>query len=293
VAATIEAAIESSRSLINTFGHRLEVTLPAEPLAIEVDPARLEQVLTNLLNNAAKYTEPRGTIAVGAARVADDVVIRVRDNGIGIAPELLPRIFELFVQSEMSASRSHGGLGIGLALVERLVRLHGGSVSAASAGTGKGSEFAVRLPLYRPGAGPPRPAETARPKTTAPARLLLVDDSTDVAHMLSLLLRRVGHEVFVANDGEQAIELALKEKPDVIFLDIGLPGRDGYEVAKELRKHAELNRTSLVAMTGYGQEDDVRRAIGAGFQFHLLKPVRLDTLQQTVERCLTETPDRE
>jgi PAS domain S-box-containing protein len=292
VAQAVKSAVESSRSAIDSFGHTLVVNLPDKPLAIEVDPARMEQVLTNLLNNAAKYTEPGGHIEVGVTRETDEAVIRVSDNGIGIEPAILARVFELFVQSDDSATRARGGLGIGLALVQRLLRLHGGSVTAASAGPGQGSEFTVRLPVYRPPAGPQRPAERGQPAAGAlSARLLLVDDSTDVAHMLSLLLRRVGHEVFVANDGDSAVEMALKEKPDVIFLDIGLPGRDGYEVAQELRKHAALDRTSLVAMTGYGQEDDVRRAIGAGFQFHLLKPVRLDTLQETVQRCLTERPE--
>jgi two-component system CheB/CheR fusion protein len=280
-------ALESVSDLIQAREHELSLSLPFSPLWLEADPVRLEQIIQNLVENAAKYTEPGGRIWVDAARKGDEMVLRVRDTGVGIAPDLLPRIFDLFTQADRSLDRSQGGLGLGLTLVRRLVQKHGGTVHAESAGPGKGSEFIVRLP----GSPPPLPAATAVTSraggSISPRRVLVVDDNADAATSLADLLAVIGHEVRVAHTGPAAIEAAATFRPEVLLLDIGLPGMDGYEVARRVREHSALKETLLVALTGYGQEEDRQRAAEAGFDHHLTKPVAWEELEKALG-CLPE-----
>jgi two-component system, chemotaxis family, CheB/CheR fusion protein len=276
----VQGAVETARPHLEQRRHTLEVSLPDEPLWLEADVTRIEQVLANLLHNAAKFTPPGGAVRLSAGREGDEAVVRVSDNGAGISPELLPQIFDLFVQEERSLDRSQGGLGIGLTLVRSLVERHGGRVEVASEGPGRGSEFTVRLPLLPASPGvEPSSARDSREAGTAAARLLLVEDNLDAAEALGELLRMWGHEVHVAHDGASALRLAAAERPDVLLLDIGLPGMDGYEVARRLRATPGFERVKLVALTGYGQESDRQRASEAGFNHHLVKPVDLERLR--------------
>jgi len=274
----IDRALESSMPLVNEHQHRLEIDMPDEPVRLEADLTRLSQVFLNLVNNAAKYTPNGGVIRLTAKVENGEAVVRVRDNGLGIAPELLPKIFDLFVQGSRSLDRAAGGLGIGLSLVREIVRLHGGTISAVSAGAGQGSEFTVRLPLARVD-----PAEASKPSsgmrtTGAQRRILVVDDNRDAATSMALLLGAFGHEVHTVHDGASAIEQARTLRPDVVLLDIGLPGMDGYDVAARLRELDGLRDTVLIGITGYGQEDDRRRSRDAGFDHHLVKPVEIGIL---------------
>jgi PAS domain S-box-containing protein len=279
LAAVLERAVESSAPLLEQRRHKLETTLPGAPLTVNGDPTRLAQVFLNLLNNAAKYTPEDGTISVEAFAENGDAVVRVRDSGIGIAPELLPRIFDLFVQDTRALDRAEGGLGIGLTLVREIVRLHGGSVSAASAGTERGSTFEVRLPLDVPAeAGETIAPLVGQPRPAGGRRVLVVDDNVDSAESMAMLLRALGHAVDVAHDGPSALEAAAAAEPEYVLLDIGLPGMSGYAVAERLRAMPALRDTIVIAMTGYGQEEDRRRSREAGFHHHLVKPVDLDTL---------------
>ena len=285
LAAVMAHAAEAARPLIEARQHHLEVSPPPGPARVPGDPTRLEQVLTNLLNNAAKYTEPGGRIHLSAEVAPGAATIRVRDTGIGIPAETLPRIFDLFAQDDRSLVRSQGGLGIGLTLVRSLVELHGGTVHAASAGPGKGSEFVVRLP-----APPGDPAAPGRaPAESAPGRphrrILVVDDHADSARTLARVLELWGHEVRVAHSGPDGIAEAAARPPDLILLDIGLPGMDGYEVARRLRALAAPASMALVALTGYGQDEDRRRARDAGFDHHLVKPVDFDDLRGLLGRA--------
>jgi signal transduction histidine kinase/DNA-binding response OmpR family regulator len=279
----VNRAVAAVRPLIEERRHELSVSLPPEPALLEADEARLEQILANLLNNAAKYTEPGGQIMLDVAREDGSSVVRVRDTGIGIDPELLPRIFDMFTQADRSLDRSQGGLGIGLTLVRRLVELHGGHVEARSAGPGHGSEFLVRLPTIEPSpkTGPGVGDQTARPLGPGrpqPSRILVVDDNVDAAKILARLLAMEGHEVAVAHDGTAALEIAHDHRPDVILLDIGLPGMDGYEVARRLRQNPAFDPTLLIALTGYGHAEDRQRALETGFDEHLVKPVSPEDL---------------
>jgi two-component system CheB/CheR fusion protein len=283
--AVVQRAVEATRPLIDGRGHELTIQLPTDPVRLEADPTRLEQVIANLLNNAAKYTMPGGHIRVQAAQEGNEAVVRVRDNGIGVPPDVLDRVFEPFVQSEGSLARSEGGLGIGLTLVRSLVEMHGGSVEAHSPGLGQGSEFVVRLPARVPAEKPAAlhrmpdmPDITAIPHADAPfpargLRVLVVEDNVDAAESLAALLRLWGHDVHVVHDGLDAIDEARRQHPEVVLLDIGLPGLDGYQVAKRLHEDAELDGALLVAMTGYGQPDDRRRSREAGIHHHFVKPV--------------------
>lgn len=280
----VEGAVETARPLLEQQSHHLTVSIPAEPVLLEADATRIEQVLTNLLDNAAKFTAPGGRIDLSAEVESGEAVLKVRDNGPGIAPELLPHIFELFVQEDRSLARPHGGLGIGLTLVRSLVERHGGKVEAHCEAPGQGSELVVRLPLLSP---PPAaakrsslPSET--PAEQSPARVLLVEDNVDSADALAELLRMWGHEVEVVHDGATAVERACATRPNVVLLDIGLPGMDGYQVAGRLRSTPCLEGALLVALTGYGQETDRRRSAAAGFDRHLVKPVDLGELQRLV-----------
>jgi PAS domain S-box-containing protein len=280
----VESAVEAARPVVERRKHDLCVSLPPEPVWLDVDACRVEQVVTNLLTNAAKYTLEGGRIWLGLAREKDEAVVRVSDTGIGISPELLPRVFDLFTQGEASLDRSDGGLGIGLTLVQRLVELHGGTVAASSPGLSRGSEFVVRLPAVS--VSEPLPSTEPLTGTTQSSekkrRLLIVDDNTDAAYTLAELLRLSGHEVRVAYSGLAALEAAAECRPEAVLLDIGLPGMSGYEVAARLRRDpkVELNSVCLIAITGYGLDSDRALIRQAGFNHHLVKPVDPRRLHQ-------------
>jgi signal transduction histidine kinase/ActR/RegA family two-component response regulator len=286
LAAVVDRAVETTRPAIDTHGQELSVTLSPEPLWVEADLIRLAQVLANLLNNAAKFTPEGGRICLTAQRENGEAVISVRDTGMGIPAEVLPHIFDLFTQGQRSLDRSQGGLGIGLTLVRRLVELHGGSVQAFSQGPGKGSEFIVRLPLAAESQSQPSAPDAAAGAnaSTATHRILIVDDNRDAADSLAVLLRLQGHEVQVAYDGVIALAVAATFRPEIVLLDIGLPGMSGYEVAHRLRQEPASAEVLLVAVTGYCQEEDRRRSQEAGFNAHLVKPVCPDTLHALLTR---------
>jgi signal transduction histidine kinase/PleD family two-component response regulator len=281
LAGVVARAVESSRPLLDGRSHRLEVSAVPEGVWVEADPTRLEQILANLLNNAAKYTEPGGRIWLTARQDNGAVEVRVKDTGIGLAPDMLPRVFEPFVQVDQSLERAQGGLGIGLTLVRSLVEMHGGTVQAQSAGLGQGSEFVVRLPVLAPSAAAAaRPVAATEPSPVRPLRVLLVDDHKDSAESLATVLRLQGQEVNLAHDGPSALAAAQAFRPEVVLLDIGLPGMDGYQVAQRLRERTDFQEIMLIALTGYGQEEDRRRSLAAGFNYHLVKPVDHELLGQ-------------
>jgi PAS domain S-box-containing protein len=287
LAVVIARAVETSRPLIDARRHTLTVTLPPEPLRVEADMTRLAQVVSNLLNNAAKYTEEGGHIELHVERAGADAVVRVRDSGLGIPGDLLPHVFDLFTQGDRSLARSEGGLGIGLTLVKSLVEMHGGTVTAHSDGPGRGSEFVVRLPTLQALPEPSEPEGAARPalcRAERSRRVLVVDDNADAAESLAVLLRLDGHEVCTAHDGAAALETARGFRPEVVVLDIGLPRMDGYQVARRLRAEVGLTEALVVALTGYGQEEDRRRAEQAGFDAHLVKPADPEVLQRLLAR---------
>ena len=279
----VERAVETTRSLIDQHRHELTVSLSPQPLWIHADASRLEQVVVNLLTNAAKFTADGGHISITVQREGDEAVLRVKDTGVGIAPELLPHIFDLFTQAERTLDRSQGGLGIGLSLVQRLAEMHGGRVEVSSV-LGQGSEFVVRLPI----ADCQLPFEAKEDDTNRKLpienrkslRVLVVDDNVDAAESLGLLLKASGHDIQTAYDGPTALEAASDYHPQVVLLDIGLPGIDGYGVARRLRQDYNLKGVMLVAMTGYGQETDRRLSQDAGFNHHLVKPPDFAMLQQ-------------
>jgi len=276
----VERALETVRPLVDERGHRIDLSLPPVPILLDADPTRLEQVLSNLLSNAAKYTPGPGTIQLSAAREGAMAVVRVRDSGIGIRPEMLDRVFDLFRQADRLPERVPEGLGIGLTLVRSLVEMHGGSVAAASEGLGCGAEFVVRLPCLPATESPRAPARRGRPAARS-RRVLVVDDNVDSAESLVTLLEIGGHRAWMAHDGPSALLAAREHRPELVLLDIGLPaGMDGYEVARRMRSEAGPAGVRIVALTGYGQEDDRRRAAEAGFDQHLVKPVDLPRLWQ-------------
>jgi len=277
-------AVESASPLIDQRGHQLFVSLPAEPVWLEGDAARLEQVVINLLNNAAKYTHEGGKIWVNLQPEGDEVTLRVRDTGVGIAPELLPRIFDLFTQADRTPDRSQGGLGIGLSLTQRLVELHRGKIEAHSAGLGQGSEFIVRLPVSLSSERGADLTSTGTAKQAAQGwRMLVVDDNVDAANMIAAMLQHYGHQTETVYSAQGALEMAVEYRPDFVVLDIGLPGMDGYEVARRLRQIPELKDTRLIAATGYGQDADRQRSEEAGFNYHLVKPIDPEKLQTVLE----------
>lgn len=270
----IASAVEMSRPLIEAARHELTVSQPPDALELEADTARLSQMLSNLLNNAAKYTDPGGRIWLSADRDGDRVTLRVRDTGIGISPEILPRIFDMFMQADRTSERGQGGLGVGLTLVRTLVEMHGGTVEARSGGPGHGSEFIVHLPLApeRRPSSRGQDVQTAPTSALPPRRVLVVDDNEDAAQSLAMLLRILGQDVRTARDGRQALREAREFRPQVAFLDIGLPEMTGYDLARRLRGEAGGERMLLVALTGWGQEEDRCRSREAGFDEHITKP---------------------
>jgi signal transduction histidine kinase/CheY-like chemotaxis protein len=276
LATVVARAVETVQPLIEAQGHQLTISLPPDSLLLDADPVRLAQVVGNLLSNSAKYTEADGHIGLTARREGGRAVLAVRDDGIGIAPDMLPHVFELFVQADHATTKAQGGLGIGLTLVKNLVGLHGGTVEAHSDGLGKGCEFVVRLPLSTQGVEVEGVGDSVRQEDHQPPpsgyRLMVVDDNQDAANSLATLLRLQGHEVRVAYTGAAALETALDHRPDVAFLDIGMPGMDGYEVARRLRRQPGLEGVLLAALTGWGQKEDRRRTADAGFDHHLVKP---------------------
>lgn len=290
-ATVVARAVETAAPLIELQGHHLEISVSSESLLLDADPVRLAQVVANLLTNSAKYTEANGRIWLTAAREENQAVLRVRDTGIGIAPDMLPHVFDLFVQADQTSAKTQGGLGIGLTLVKNLVEMHGGRVEAHSEGLGKGCEFVVRLPLTARQADEPvdaKVAEVSQPAPKSGHRLLVVDDNHDAAISLAMLLRMLGHEVEVANDGRSALEMAPAIRPSVIFLDIGMPGMDGYEVARRLRQRPDMKHVVLVALTGWGQQADRRRSKDAGFNHHLVKPAEAKAIQMLLAEVATQ-----
>ena len=267
-----------------TVAHRIVVE--GDPVRVKGDPARLEQVISNLLDNALKYTPAGGEVRVITTRVGGDAVVHVQDTGEGIRPDLLPKVFDLFAQEPQALDRARGGLGLGLTLVKRLVELHGGSVSATSAGHGRGSQFTVRLPAVADGTHadvkppPPAPAADAGRRR----RVLIVEDNADARESLSLFLQLAGHEVVTAEDGPRALDKMPTVRPDVAVIDVGLPGMDGYEVARAIRQRPDGKSMCLIALTGYGQAEDQRRALAAGFDIHLTKPVDPAKIQELLAR---------
>jgi PAS domain S-box-containing protein len=287
LATVVARAVEATGSLFGQRHHQLHLSVPSEGLPIEGDEVRLTQVVSNLLTNAARYTPPGGRIDVNATRQGDDVVLRVRDNGIGIEPALLPHVFEMFVQGARGPDRLQGGLGLGLSLAQTFTTLHGGTVDAHSDGVGRGSEFTVRLPASTPPARPAKiPTRAAEPQIRGHRvrRVLVVDDNRDGAEMIFNLLAAAGHEVLVANDPSEALSLADAFRPQIAILDIGLPIMDGYALARELRTRLGEAGPLLIALSGYGQEQDKRRSEEAGFTLHLVKPVDPEMLEYAVDR---------
>jgi CheY-like chemotaxis protein/two-component sensor histidine kinase len=275
----VDAAVETARPQIDDKKHRLTVNLPSIAPVLQADLLRLSQVVSNLLTNAAKYTDPGGHIELSAHVEGGSLHLTVRDDGIGIAPESLERIFEMFSQVDSGSVRSDGGLGIGLALVKGLVELHGGTIEARSAGLGLGSEFTIRLALDAAGRNTIRPEQAEVTARAAPGRrVLIADDNKDAADSLALLVEMGGHEVRVAHGGRAALALAQAFRPDVVLLDLGMPDMSGYEVAGALRGESWGTAIQLVALTGWGQEGDRERTTAAGFDRHLTKPIDADVL---------------
>jgi CheY-like chemotaxis protein len=277
----VNDAAESVRPLMDARKHDFSVSLPTAPIWVEADPTRIEQVVVNLLNNAAKYTEAGGLIRMAVSQEGNEAVIQVRDNGVGITPELLPHVFELFTQVDGSLGRSYGGLGIGLALARNLVEMHEGRLQASSAGLGKGCEFTIKLPVLSRARVPETRTVLELDHPERSLRVLVVEDNVDTADSLSLLLRLYGHDVQVARSGPAALELAAACRPDVVLLDIGLPGIDGYQVAKRLRELPGFKDVMMCALTGYTpSEADRERQQETGFNHYYVKPVDVTKLRE-------------
>jgi PAS domain S-box-containing protein len=283
LASIVDTAVETARPLLESKRHELEIELPGSSIFLTVDPLRLSQSLSNLLTNSAKYTDAGGHIALSVVVLPEEIVLSVKDNGIGFEPAALPKLFEMFSQVDSAVARSEGGLGIGLALVKGLIELHHGHIEAYSEGPGRGSEFRIHLPRSAAAAAPAR--EPIAPETrsaNAGFRVLVVDDNRDAADSLAMLLEMNGHDVSVAHNGEQALRLAEQVRPKAMILDIGMPDMSGYEVARRIRAQSWGADIYLTAVTGWGQKEDKARALAAGFDHHLTKPVDPDQ----VEACL-------
>jgi PAS domain S-box-containing protein len=286
----VRHAADAARAQFDEMNQELTVVMPDAPVILYADPTRLAQVFGNLLNNASKFTDRRGHVTLGVAQQDGEVEIKVRDDGIGIAPAELTKVFEMFTQLDTSLDRSRDGLGIGLTLVKTLVELHGGTISVRSDGKGRGSEFTVRLPALK-GHEPADEAPIAS-SAVASRRILIVDDNMDGAESLSMLLRFTGNETRVEHDGEAALKAGEQFMPDVVLLDIGLPGMSGYDVARRIREQPWGQRIALVAITGWGQEEDRSQSRNAGFDAHMVKPVAPDELAQVLARLTHELPAR-
>ncbi len=294
LSAVIADAVETAQPVIDAKGHELTVSLPVEPVFLNADPSRLSQTITNLLTNAAKYSEPGGLIALGVRQQASEVMISVRDTGVGIAPEMLPGIFDLFVQEGRSADQSQGGLGVGLALVKSLVEIHGGSVQARSDGPGRGSEFLIRLPVLDAEGVSPEPTRVRKPAGARwpRHRILVVDDNEDSVNVLRTMLTRLySQDVEVAHDGPSALAAARAFRPEAVLLDISLPGMDGYEVARRLREMPGFEAITIMALTGWGGEQDKQRSQEAGFDQHLVKPVDPETILDLLTKTNTDASE--
>jgi CheY-like chemotaxis protein/two-component sensor histidine kinase len=282
LAVIVESAVEASRPFIDAARHQLAISLPQDPVSLEADPVRLSQVITNLLTNAAKYMDNGGQIWLTVRREGCEAVVSVRDTGIGIPPDMLPRVFDMFAQVDKTSGRAQGGLGIGLSLARRLVEMHGGRIEAFSEGPGQGSEFIVRLPV-RPLAAHSVAAQwgaTPTDRTSLPARrILVVDDTRAAVYTLGKLLEKMGQHVRAVESAEAALEAARQERPDVVISDIAMPNMSGYELARRIREEPELEDVILIALTGFGQESDRQQAKEAGFDFHLIKPVGIEALR--------------
>jgi CheY-like chemotaxis protein/two-component sensor histidine kinase len=274
LAAVIQQSVEACRPLAESRRQQVSVLLPPEPIEVQADPGRLAQVFGNILHNACKYTEPGGRIEVSAALVGDEAVVQFKDSGVGIPSNRLDSIFEMFTQVDRNLENTQGGLGIGLSLVKRLVEMHGGSVEAFSEGPGRGSEFVIRLPVARHKARvEPTIQPAADPDPVLPRRrVLIVDDDNDSAASLAMLLQVSGQETHTAHDGLEALKAAERLQPDVILLDVGLPKLNGYEVCRQLRQQLWGKRVVIVAVTGWGQDEDREKSMAAGFDAHLVKP---------------------
>jgi CheY-like chemotaxis protein len=286
---------EAQSSLFTSRNQVLHLSMPEEPIHLDADPYRLEQILSNLLVNASKYTDPGGEIWFGVARDGDDALFRVKDSGIGIGPDLLPHIFDLFSQANRSLHRSEGGLGIGLTIVKGLADLHGGRVMASSDGIGRGSQFAVFLPAHPAGHEEEPEAHLPERRAIIPAlhrRVLVVEDQPALLRVTVALLKRLGHEVHSAADGPEAILAVREYRPEVVLLDIGLPGMNGYDVARSIRQEYNDDAPLLVAMTGYGQHEVDRHSARAKFDCHLVKPVDINAMQRLFQQ-MNSQPERE
>jgi signal transduction histidine kinase/ActR/RegA family two-component response regulator len=276
----LKSAVETSRPLIEEMGHELVVALPPEPIILHADLTRLAQVFLNLLNNAAKYTERGGHISLTAERQGSDVVVSVKDDGIGIASDQLSHVFEMFTQAERALERAQGGLGIGLTLVKRLVEMHGGRIEARSEGPGKGSEFVIRLPVVVGASMGRNGDEKEATALKSSLRILVVDDNRDGADSLAMMLKIMGNDTRTAYDGEEAFMAAVEFRPDVMLLDIGLPKLNGYEVCRRIREHPGGKEIVIIAQTGWGQDEDRQRTHDAGFDYHMVKPVEPKSLMK-------------
>jgi CheY-like chemotaxis protein/nitrogen-specific signal transduction histidine kinase len=287
IAAIVSRAIELASPLLEQKAHVLEVVVPQEGLVIDADPVRLAQVISNLLNNAAKYTDEGGNILLTAAQDGDQAVLTVQDDGRGISAEMLPGVFDLFTQERQNLDRSQGGLGLGLAIGKGLVTLHGGTITAHSAGPGRGSRFVIRLPLAEEGLAQARQKRPggARP-AIATGNVLIVDDNRDAADTLADVVRMFGYDVRVAYDGPSALRVAETFRADVALLDIGLPVMDGYELAERLRALPTMRDVHLIAVTGYGQPGDVDRSIASGFERHIVKPIDVDNFEAALRELV-------
>jgi signal transduction histidine kinase len=286
----LKAAVEASNPLITTAGHELVLDVPDAPVWLDADLTRLSQIVSNLLNNAAKYTPEGGKLVLFARRDGDEVLITVSDNGVGIPPDMLPRVFDLFTQVRDNLHRSHGGLGIGLALVKQLVEMHGGVIVAESAGPGKGSSFQLRLPAAESAPAAPEAAEPSSPVSLgedAALKVLVVDDNFDVAQTVGWMIETMGHEYRLVHEGKLALQTAQEYRPDAILLDINMPGMDGYAVCRALREQTLFNDTVIIAQTGWGQTRGRTDTDESGFDHHLVKPVNIDRLKQLLAGILS------
>jgi signal transduction histidine kinase len=283
--AVVHRGVETTRPMLQARCQSLKLTTPSGPLRLQADSVRLEQILVNLLNNASKYSDDRSEIVLTLTVQSGVAIIEVTDFGIGIAPEMLPRVFELFAQADRSLDRARGGLGIGLTLVRSLVTMHGGTVTCRSDGLGKGSAFVVRLPMVAPAvAVDPPPVVETPPDCSRVFRVLVIDDNINSAESLALIIKLWGHDTRVAHGGPRALEIAAAYRPEIVLLDIGLPEMDGYAVARSLRATPGLEGTLLLAITGYSRDEDRQRSREAGFDHHLVKPLDLDALEALIAR---------